>query len=493
MQDRNTFISVEIDGDYCKASMRLPTSSMISRYLMGISPEQPSVMRSGGSSSNGSSHKPRITVLVRTQGNRIDSLRETLLCLMSQTCEDFVVLVLLHNASQEGEDAVRSVISSYPSCFSSRISLIPVQGGDRSRPLNVGLGNIRTDYFTILDDDDIVFDNWIDAFLGGIDTEFGKIIHSMTFIQPWKRLVSGSDVALAACGSPDSEYCATFDPMQQLSDNMCPIMSLAFPTYVFTTFGITFDESLTTTEDWDFLMRSADICGVYETGECTSIYRLWQNANVSRKQHENKEWCANKLAIQERLCERPRLIPASCVERIIADNETDRFTRSWRPGSIELVVGTTDGPEINVHADYSFDPKYYANRLIAKMPKDLEISFIRLKPTESMFSTVEALRIKLIGEEQTRCYDEVDLSHGGVMLLNNAISFIGKPAELMLRLKSPFKTGTIDITYRCMESVPDLVLQGTKLRLRYHFVKMKVLRKLGLRPASEKIVYDEGL
>ena len=82
---------------------------------------------------------PFVSVLMRTQGTRPATLQEALLSLAAQTDQDFEVLVLAHNVPRETADP-----SPLPGrCvrradFGSRVSVIPVDGGGRTRPLTVG-------------------------------------------------------------------------------------------------------------------------------------------------------------------------------------------------------------------------------------------------------------------------------------------------------------------------------------------------------------------
>ena len=44
---------------------------------------------------------PFLSVVMRTQGKRIEMLREAVLCLWAQTCQDFEVLIMGHNLDGE--------------------------------------------------------------------------------------------------------------------------------------------------------------------------------------------------------------------------------------------------------------------------------------------------------------------------------------------------------------------------------------------------------
>ena len=108
-----------------------------------------------------------------------------------------------------------------------------------------------------------------------------------------------------------------FNWLGELNINYCPTMSLAYPAYAFNKYGIKFDESLTTTEDWDFLLRNAFICGVSDEKVVTSIYRLWVNSENSQTEHTKDEWAKNHSMIQHKLSKLPLLLPAGYTDRIV--------------------------------------------------------------------------------------------------------------------------------------------------------------------------------
>ena len=107
---------------------------------------------------------PFLSIITRTQGRRIEALREVFLCLAGQDCMDFEVLVMGHNISREAEEKVLNVIEDTPDYLREKIRFVPVKGGNRSTPINEGFKEASGKYAVILDDDDIVFDNWVSSF-----------------------------------------------------------------------------------------------------------------------------------------------------------------------------------------------------------------------------------------------------------------------------------------------------------------------------------------
>lgn len=232
--------------------------------------------------------RPFLTVVTRTQGKRPEMLRETLLSLAGQSDEDFELILVGHRLEEDARIVVQKIVDEQPAFLRSRIRLIEVDHGDRATPLNVGFAHAHGEYIAVLDDDDLVFDNWVEVFHESATENYGKIIHAYAVTQEWMTLAGES--ALRASSSFGTRYCTDFEMISQLTSNHCPLMSLAFPSYYFQELGIIFDEELTTTEDWDYLMRLSFLAGVADSRITTSIYRLWVNAENSQTLHNRDEW-----------------------------------------------------------------------------------------------------------------------------------------------------------------------------------------------------------
>lgn len=248
------------------------------------------------------SKSPFLSVLMRTQGKRYEPLKEALLALESQTDDDFEIILIMHRAKDEDKKTTYELIDSLSPAFRSRLTVQALETGTRSSPLNLALSLARGQYITMLDDDDLVFEDWIENFHKGALEHNGRAIRCYAMTQYWKSNQGhDSHVELQATATPEPTYCEPFDLQKQLLDNYTPISCLAVPRSCYSVFGISFDETLTTAEDWDFLMHCALLCGVHDTKEITFLYRLWQNAETSHTVHRNDEWLKNREYILKRL------------------------------------------------------------------------------------------------------------------------------------------------------------------------------------------------
>ena len=265
-----------------------------------------------------SGQKVFLSVLTRTQGRRPQELREVLLCLSAQTDMDFEVLLVGHKVNDEQEEGIRAIINEQVEPIRKRIRFLRLDEGNRTAPLNFGFAHARGEYTAILDDDDVVFADWVESFHNAARKRPGTLLHAYAALQDWMKLNKGSfSGAVRACGSPQPIYCTPFSWPRQMHCNNCPPVGLAFPTAIFQQLGIIFDESLTTTEDWDYLQRVAILSGVSDIQKVTCIYRWWVNTESSQTVHSKAEWDYNYELIQKKMSSGVTIFPEEGTRQIL--------------------------------------------------------------------------------------------------------------------------------------------------------------------------------
>ena len=104
-----------------------------------------------------------LSIIMRTQGKRKLELEEALLSVYGQCDQDYELLLMGHNLDDEGKENVDKIIDETPKDLRDKIRYIDVIGGTRTTPLIRGFEEARGQYVAILDDDDIVFDNWVEV------------------------------------------------------------------------------------------------------------------------------------------------------------------------------------------------------------------------------------------------------------------------------------------------------------------------------------------
>jgi hypothetical protein len=235
---------------------------------------------------------PFLSVLVRTQGKRWGTLEEALLCLAAQTCDDFEVLVMVHDPEGDATSRTEGLVAEFHPSFSGRVRVVEVAGGGRCRPLNEGARMARGRYLATLDDDDLVFAHWVETMREAAE---GAPWHAVRVVVGTQQVVAtqGSgppDVGYQVTGRPRVDYPLTFDYVEHLRDNLTPNNGYAVPRSIVTDLGQGWDESLPVLEDWDHLLRSAAICGVESVPTVAAMIRVWANAENSKTLHTSEVW-----------------------------------------------------------------------------------------------------------------------------------------------------------------------------------------------------------
>ncbi|MBQ2735247.1 MAG: glycosyltransferase family 2 protein [Clostridia bacterium] len=244
---------------------------------------------------------PFLSVLMRTQGKRSEALKEALLSLEAQSDDDFEILLILHRPTEADQAKTLKLLEALSPSLKDRLTWRVLEHGTRSAPLNLALSLARGEYLAMLDDDDVIFEDWVENFHRGAQKHPGAMIRSYGMTQYWNANPVGDALWLQAAEAPEPTYCAPFDLQKQLTDNYTPISCMAVPRACYSEQGIAFDETLTTAEDWDFMMRCALLCGLYDSGRITFLYRLWKNAETSHTVHQNDEWLKNRETILQKI------------------------------------------------------------------------------------------------------------------------------------------------------------------------------------------------
>ena len=270
---------------------------------------------------------PFLSVIMRTQGKRFEALKEALLCLQSQTDDDFEIILIVHKADDEGKASVLKLLDTLTPDFKTKLRHEFLDTGTRTAPLNYGASLARGSYFAMLDDDDLLFDNWVENFHTAAIKHPKTVIRCYGCTQVWKAVETTTGTRLKSNGTIVNQYCTPFQLLAHLEDNQTPISCVAIPAFCYHLLGLHFDDTLTTAEDWDYIMRCILTVGVHDTERITFLYRLWSNLETSRTIHAKKEWSKNRKAIYKKLDQIPII--------------TDRQSILKNTRTITTVAGTT--------------------------------------------------------------------------------------------------------------------------------------------------------
>lgn len=264
------------------------------------------------------SRPPFLTVITRTQGKRPVTLGDVLVALAAQSCDDFELLIVGHCLDMESLAIVQQLIDGAPVSLRRRTTLLSVDRGNRTAPLNEGFSVARGEYISILDDDDVPMAHWVETFKDLAHRNPKNVLRAVAIKQQFDEVHSphSSFVAPRAITGFDKEYPSHFEFLDHLRINQTPPIALAFPRIAFVELDIKFDESLTTTEDWDFLMRTVNACGIASTSEITAIYRWWTHAESSRSVHPQEEWKKNHAHILKKMDLAPLHLPVGSARKL---------------------------------------------------------------------------------------------------------------------------------------------------------------------------------
>lgn len=397
---------------------------------------------------------PFLSVIMRTQGNRQQALREALTCLASQTNTDFEVILMAHNTSDEGKKNVAELIEECPHWLREKIKYCELSGGNRTAPLDKGFSEAKGEYVSIFDDDDLIFDNWVETFFDLYKEYPGKILHAYSVEQDWKEMTVNSEKALISMSGFKNIYCKDFDLVTQMSQNYCPTMSLAFPAAAYKLFGIHFNSELTTTEDWDFLMRTAFVCGVADSSNVTSIYRKWINLQNSQTVHRKKEWSDNYKKVQQGLlkCEIP-FKTEFLKEYVYSIDSNVSLPKNLE--HLELFVDAGNGFAGNKTAKMTYEYRDETWKAKVSYPEDFgTISRLRFDPDDFGLISIDDFKINIFDENKNLVNYKISWLRSNFVKVNGSYVFVGIDPQIVIVLERSVKCSSIELLFNLSRVLP---------------------------------------
>jgi 2-polyprenyl-3-methyl-5-hydroxy-6-metoxy-1,4-benzoquinol methylase len=261
--------------------------------------------------------RPFLSIIMRTTGRETYALKDVLNCLSGQSDQDFEVLLVGHKLDVPRQIEVEKVLEALPPYLAEKIQFLRVEDGNRTRPLNFGYARANGHYIVTLDDDDLIFGHYVETFRSIATQTPGRLLRARCASQTARKSqVEGGVDAAISTGPIVPQYPAFFNFVDHLHDNFTPCMSVAYPREAFHTFGLRFDETLATAEDYDFMMRAYFIFGIGCSDQITCVYRRWQGRVNSAVEHRPEEWQSNHARIKAKHDAMPVLLPPGALAEI---------------------------------------------------------------------------------------------------------------------------------------------------------------------------------
>ncbi len=262
--------------------------------------------------------RPFLSIVTRTQGQRNALLREALLSLGGQSDPDFESLVVVHSDGEQAFHQVESMIDDFPACLRSRIRVLRCERAGRASPINDAIANSRGKYIVVLDDDDVVLGHYVETFKDMFEKSPGKLLRAACVRQEFEIYAQGAVRYPIATSWFNADWPETYDMIAHQHSNFTPFMSVAYPATLFRTLRLSFEEDLSTLEDWSFTSKVASLCGVENSPNVTSVYRWWTNGLSSSFLHNSQEWEANRSRVIAQRDALPIVLPPGSVQRLVS-------------------------------------------------------------------------------------------------------------------------------------------------------------------------------
>ncbi len=235
-------------------------------------------IQAGAQPANASAPKqPFLSVVIPAQKTLSDELAEALTCLAAQNSADFEVLIAPVGNGQA--HAAEALAREFPESLAGRMRTLPPVGNLRAAIDDACIAACGM-YIAIMDEGDLVSDNWVEAFKAGVASHPGSVIRCLAVRQFWKcgeaPIIGGH--ALFCADAIDPAYCrkdGDETPLRQTA----PTASWCFPRFVLGDLGIQPSEY---EDPGTFLDRISDVCTFSRVEHATVLQRIWTDDDMQR-------------------------------------------------------------------------------------------------------------------------------------------------------------------------------------------------------------------
>ena len=142
---------------------KMPDGAMLKRYMTWLDNlfDNDNMSRERSESNEG---QPFLSVIIYTQGECIEGLREALLCLAGQNDQDFEVILISNTIENNKAYCIKEVVGEQPYFMRKKVQYFEIDVRNRAEALNYGFTHSNGQFISIMNEKDLVMDIWVDSF-----------------------------------------------------------------------------------------------------------------------------------------------------------------------------------------------------------------------------------------------------------------------------------------------------------------------------------------
>jgi LmbE family N-acetylglucosaminyl deacetylase/glycosyltransferase involved in cell wall biosynthesis len=200
---------------------------------------------------------PMVSIIVRTMNRQ--ELPEALDSIAMQTYQNIEVIVV--DAVGKNELQLSDWCGRFPMRIISKYTPLL-----RPHAANAGLEVVNGEYFSFLDEDDLIHPDHISNLVDVLQNSVSKVAYSGI------EMVNIGQNAMYIFNQP-------FNVNKLIWENYIPIHGLLFKKSIID-IGCRFDEKFDVYEDWDFLIQAAQTGSFVHLNKVTGVYRNYLSSNI---------------------------------------------------------------------------------------------------------------------------------------------------------------------------------------------------------------------
>jgi len=213
-----------------------------------------------------SMERPLVSVIIRTK-DRPDLVARAVMSVSEQEYRNIEVVMVNDGGCDIDTIKIASMLNDLAFVYVKHERSL-----GRARAANTGLERCSGEYVLFLDDDDVLYENCVNALLGGIMKVDADMCYGRSECY---RYSNGQKSLILTFGRP-------MDLNALFYRNFIPINSMLFRKAIIADTGV-FDPDFEIFEDWDFIFRLASKVNVVFIEDVVSEYSVFESATITYK------------------------------------------------------------------------------------------------------------------------------------------------------------------------------------------------------------------